>query len=114
MINKNKIVIYTSIFGSYDGLIPQPQFKGVDYICFTDKPFKSSKWKIITVSSKISDTTRKSRHPKILPHLYLKDYKYSIYIDGNILVLRNPKILFNKILKNSPMGIYDHVDLFYI
>jgi hypothetical protein len=108
VINKNKIVIYTSIFGSYDGLIPQPQFKGVDYICFTDQTFKSSKWKIIMVSSKISDTTRKSRHPKILPHLYLKDYKYSIYIDGNILVLRNPKILFNKILKNSPMGIYDH------
>ena len=29
-----KIVVYTAIFGGYDGLIPQPEFEDVDYICF--------------------------------------------------------------------------------
>lgn len=108
MNHPNKIVIYTVIIGPYDGLLPQPRFKGVDYICFTDQPFRSKTWKIVPLSSNNLSPARLSRDPKINPHMYLKTYDYSVYIDGNILVLRHPKTLFLEVLKNAPMGIYDH------
>jgi len=102
------VVVYTVIIGSYDGLLPQPKYKGVDYICFTDQSFQSKTWKIVPIQMQESCAARSSRHPKILPHLYLKEYEYSIYIDGNILVLRNPIKLMKHVLSHAPMGIFDH------
>jgi len=39
---KNKIVIYTAIFGGKDNLI-EPEYipKGCDFVCFTDQDFTS-------------------------------------------------------------------------
>jgi hypothetical protein len=49
-----KIVIYTAVFGksNYDALLSK--FPGFDFICFTDKKKKSSKWKIKLVKSDLS------------------------------------------------------------
>lgn len=105
---KNKIVIYTAIFGSYDGLIPQIKIPGVDYICFTDQPFKSKVWKIIKVKPEFEDTPRNSRKFKVLPHLFLKDYEYSVFMDGNYLVKRDITDFVLSGLQKHKMMIYDH------
>jgi len=105
---KNKIVIYTAIFGPYDDLIPQRKIEGVDYVCFTDQPFKSKIWKIIQVKPEYEDIARNSRKRKILPHLYLKDYEYSVFMDGNYLVRKNIKAFIEKQLGQYKMLIYDH------
>lgn len=103
-----KIVVYTTIIGPYDGLLPQPKFDGIDYVCFTDQNFRSKTWKIIPLHAKALSPARTSRHPKIVPHAYLKEYDYSIYMDGNILLIRNPIPLLKEVLAHAPMGIFDH------
>lgn len=105
---KNKIVIYTAIFGPYDDLIPQRKIPGVDYICFTDQPFKSKTWKVVQVEPKFEDTPRNSRRFKILPHLFLQDYEYSVFMDGNYLVKRDITDFVLSGLKEHKMMIYDH------
>ncbi|PCI42138.1 MAG: hypothetical protein COB46_01090 [Rhodospirillaceae bacterium] len=92
-----KRVIYTVIVGGYDRLIEPPTYPGWDYVCFTDGKHGSaraklglSKWKIQSYDDEGLDEFRISRLPKILPHRYLKDYDYSVYIDGNAKLLADP------------------------
>ncbi len=103
-----RIAVYTSIFGAYDGLLPQQRFPGVDYICFTDQPFKSKVWKIRNIEPRHEDPTRCSREIKVLPHKFLPDYKHSVFIDGNYLVKKNPSHYFNTQLKNTNVLVFDH------
>lgn len=55
-----------------------------------------------------TDPARESRKAKILPHLFLKEYEYSIYMDGNFLILQNPIPLIQKALSNHTMAHFDH------
>lgn len=108
----NKIVVYTAIFGEYDILIEQPMFENIDYVCFTDRMISSNCWKVKVIdddSLAIDDNSRKARHFKILPHLYLNDYEVSIYIDGNFLIKRCINDLIITFL-TSPMVMicFDH------
>ena len=100
-----KIAIYTSIFGKYDVLHEnQFQMKGVDYLCFTDEKLQSNTWNIIPSISIYEDPNRNAKKYKILPHRYLKEYDYSIWIDGNILVISDIRDL----VKKSNYQVFDH------
>ena len=104
----DKIVVYTGAFGENYGVIPQKKIPGVDFFCFTDNARKiKSPWKPIELQIDSEDEGRKNRHPKILPHLYFKDYDISIYIDNNFLIVGN----IHQVIKNLgdfKMGIFDH------
>ncbi|MGB3465879.1 MAG: glycosyltransferase domain-containing protein [Cyclobacteriaceae bacterium] len=102
------IAVYTAIFGPYDGLLPQQKFPGVDYICFTDQPYKSKIWDVRQTVAPFDDPTRNSRQIKILPHRYLSSYDVSIFMDGNFLLRKNPADLLKEKLKNQNMLIFDH------
>jgi len=103
-----KIVVYTAIFGKYDGLIPQPKYTNVDYVCFTDQEFQSKIWEVRKVTPQFGDDqTRNNRYYKIRPHLHFPDHDVSIYIDGNFVLKRNPHHLLNK-LKETNMLVFDH------
>jgi hypothetical protein len=85
----NETVIYTAIFNNYDTLKePLAITKNCDYICFTDNiKLKSKIWKVIVVDVKDLSASLSNRRLKILgPYNELKDYKYSLYIDGTILI----------------------------
>lgn len=104
-----KIAIYTSIFGGYDDLIDdQYQMDGVDYICFTDRGLESENWKVIKSTPIYNDPNRNAKKYKILPHRYLKDYDYSIWIDGNIKVISDIRALCNC----DSYKVYDHMQVF--
>ena len=106
-----KIVVYTAIFGGYNELIEQPQFENVDYVCFTDRNLLSSSWKVVVVPEPQvgDDNTRNNRYYKILPHLHLQDYQYSIYIDGNFIIKKNPQLLIKNFLNEEvSMACFDH------
>lgn len=104
-----KIVVYTAIFGDYSGLIEQPKFKNVDYICYTDQDFKSKTWKIIKVNPPVKgDNTRSNRYYKLLPHKHLTDYNVSIYIDGNFLILKDFTPFIQQKLKSYSLLCFDH------
>lgn len=100
-----KIAIYTSIFGDYDTLVEnQFQMSGVDYLCFTDMDLKSNTWKIIKSTPIYQDPNRNAKKYKILPHRYLKDYDYSIWIDGNYSVISD----IREIVEKGDYLAYDH------
>ncbi|MBL4613318.1 MAG: DUF616 domain-containing protein [Magnetovibrio sp.] len=94
-----KRVIYTVIVNGYDRLIEPEAYPGWDFICFTDgkriglrAKLGLSKWQVRQLPSEDMDSFRHSRLPKILPHRYLADYDYSVYIDGNARLLCDPAV----------------------
>jgi hypothetical protein len=75
---------YTVITGNYDPPPPAPQQPGWDCILFTDRPeMPAPGWRIVTLTGE-GDAARLSRLPKILPHKYLPEYEYSIYVDAHL------------------------------
>jgi hypothetical protein len=96
-----KIAVYTCITGKYDDL-QEPLFKpdNVDYIMVTDGPLPSTGiWKGIDVRTikgiPSLDDSRVSRYVKLHPHLFLNDYDYSIFIDGNIKTIGDMRYLIH-------------------
>ena len=111
-IGENKIVVYTSISGSYDNLkeVIEPE-KNIEYICFTDQLIESKTWKIKKIPEILNnlEQTKKARCLKILPHLFLQEYETSVWVDGNIQVKRSIKKFINENLKNN-FAIAKHPD----
>jgi hypothetical protein len=108
---KNKIAIYTAIFGDYDDLIEPPEeIKGCDFYCFTDnEKLKSKKYKIIKVKREFSDPTRDARKIKTLSHKYLPNYEYTLWIDANIIFREtNIQEMFNNFLSEYDIAIHKH------
>ncbi len=108
--NKNNIVVYTAICNNYDDLKDPEVISGnCDYFCFSDKPRISKVWKIINFPENNLDPIRKNRQVKILPHLFFSNYKYSIYVDGNIDIIGDIEELIDRYLtQKSPMAVYNH------
>ena len=88
----DKIAVYTCITGGYDDII-EPLFvpNNCDFYAITDFELpQDSKWRRIDVDEYEEvqglNNVLKNRYFKFFPHKVFKDYKYSIYIDGNIKV----------------------------
>lgn len=112
-MNRNKIVVYTALFGEIGTLITPPKSKHTDYICYTNRTdLKSKTWKIIVVDQPVlGDNQRSNRYYKILPHKHLPStYEISIYVDANTLILKDPYKLANESLKESKMAYFDHMN----
>lgn len=107
---KNKLVVYTALFGNYDDLIdPKEKFEGCDFICFTDQEhLKSDIWEIRVVTKCDLSPNMMNRKYKIHPHLFLSEYEWSLYVDSNIAILRNPLELANKYFTKYDMVLPKH------
>ncbi len=91
-MDKNKIlIVYTALFGDYDNLIdPVENYENCLFICFTDNLNITSKiWQIRYINKLKYPPYLMNRMYKWLPHLYFKNYNYSLYIDSNILIKEN-------------------------
>jgi hypothetical protein len=111
-LNTNKIVVYTCITGNYDHLY-EPLYRSddFDYVCFTDnQELESDFWKISKFSVGDYDPTRQARWVKILPHLFLKNYQYSIWVDANIRIIGDLKELIREHLVKASLAFYRHSD----
>ncbi|HCJ1226365.1 TPA: DUF616 domain-containing protein, partial [Klebsiella pneumoniae] len=97
---KNNIVVYTALFGDYDELIEIPEgMHKCDFICFTDQKIENKKgWEIIKIENSSGSNVLQNRKYKILPHVFLSEYEYSVYIDSNIRLLKSPESLVIKYL----------------
>lgn len=108
-----KVAVYTCIIGNYDTVL-EPLFVNddIDYFIFTDQAVdRMSKWKKIDVTNfkeyKYVNATVLNRKIKILPYIYLNNYDYSIYIDGNIQIIADVMPLILK-MKDSSLGVHTH------
>ncbi|MDD2807944.1 MAG: DUF616 domain-containing protein [Patescibacteria group bacterium] len=105
-----KRVIYTSIIGGYDKLKPIPKNNwGIKFICLTDSnDIESTEWEIIKINKVDQDKrSLENRRHKMFPEKFF-DAEQSIYIDGNIKIINNPNILFDKYLSNFDIAVPKH------
>lgn len=104
-----KVVVYTAIIGGYDTL-NEPLVKpaGVDFVCFTDRNMSSDIWEIRKVTPLYEDNTRTARKYKVLPHRFVSEYDYSVWIDGNFVVIGD----FRQLIDDSVMKVYDHTSCY--
>ena len=94
----NKFCFYTAVFGNYDQVFSCPKIEGYDFIIFSDIPIAvPSPWINIIVKIAPMDNVKKNRFIKMHPHIFLKDYEYSIYLDGNISPRESFKIIFDDV-----------------
>ena len=88
----SKIAVYTSAFGGYDDVCkPAVHPANIDYYYISDdKP--EDTYPYIWIDAKkiippnIQSPIKRNRYIKMHPHILFPNYKYSIYIDGNIKI----------------------------
>lgn len=108
-----RIAVYTVSTGGYDQ-IREPKYKdeGMDYFVFTKSKVKpNSVWKVLDVGQKCKNMTslEQARFVKTHPHFYFKDYDISIFIDGNIQILKDIRPLIYKMLDEQKyIAIHKH------
>jgi len=109
MDKKNSIVVYTAIFGDRDRL-HDPKYinSDFDYVCFADRPLRSKVWDVRVVSPIHENPVRAAKIYKILPHKYFQDYNYSLWIDGNVVVTADVRMLIDRYLVDTDMATFDH------
>ncbi len=108
--NNKRIVVYTAVTGGYDEpIIPSYVNEDFDYICFTDNPqLKSDFWTIKLMEEEDIDNIRRVRKYKILPHKYLSEYDYSIWIDTNFEITANLEDYIHKYSKENKLLAIKH------
>ena len=84
---KGRKCVYTVLTGGYDRLLASRCVAhGWDFIAFVDDPaaVNSPHWQIRKLDVGDYDRQAASRLPKILPHRFLAEYDFSLYIDANM------------------------------
>ena len=90
-----KKCVYTCLVGNYDYPRSQSISKEWDYICVCDRAFEHDTWKCVEFDKREMSSSLASRLPKILPHKFLSEYDYSVYIDASITMLEDVEKLCN-------------------
>jgi len=91
----DSLVIYTAISGGYDFLRPVPStLSDVKFVCFMDDvsaPFLKEGWEVRPFPLPALDQVRRCREVKIRPHRYFPEYRYSLWLDANILITEHAR-----------------------
>lgn len=100
-----KVVVYTAIMGDYEWLRPT-KFPG---ICLADSKLEPAEgWEIRRVERAHTNSRRASRHPKMMPHKYFPKAEYTIYLDGNVRLLRTPALVIKDLLRKKDIALFPH------
>lgn len=106
--NKKKAAVYTAVFGGYDSFcLPQYVNHEMDYFYVSDtKPTELPAYYCWIDAKKIvpghiSSPVKRNRFIKMHPHLFLEDYTFSVYIDGNVTIKND----ISYFLRRSRTGI---------
>lgn len=98
-----KIIVYSAVFGGYDTLLPAKH----PSVCFTDGGMSATDgWEYRSIYSG-RDPKRANRQCKILVHNHL-DAEYSIYHDGNVQMLIEPKKAVEQWLQDADIAVFQH------
>jgi len=111
--DSKKFVVYTCITGGYDNLHdPLYVHPNIDYVVYTDNlNMKSSIWKVRPIPDhikKIDNNILINRYFKFNPHKIFKEYNYSLYIDGNIVVISDVRNMINRLNEKTGIALHRH------
>jgi hypothetical protein len=105
-------VVYTCLFGFSehfnDFVYPRDD---TDFVCFTDDPDLRSKfWTMRLVRRGDLDPARMTKRIKALPHRFLPEYDFSLYVDNTVRLKVPPARLFDEFLapSRSPLVCFRH------
>jgi len=113
-IDDIKIVVYTCVTGNYDNLQePYIESSNIDYIAFCDNDDNyNGLWKKQPIPLKIKELNNNiliNRYIKFNSYELFEDkYDYSIYIDGNIIVMSDLTELIHGINPKTGLAIHRH------
>lgn len=90
---KRNTAVITSVVGGYDHPSSHNYMDGVDYILFTDGSYKptSDRWRVEMLDNPRGLSNRRlAKLPKVNPFQFevLSKYKYVIWIDGSLEILK--------------------------
>jgi hypothetical protein len=107
-------VVYTCLFG-HSELFNDLKYErdGIDFVCFTDDPdLRSDFWKIELLPKQPLHPARAAKRIKALPHIYLAQYDWSLYIDNIVRLKVPPAQLFEQFLASakSPLVCFRHYE----
>ena len=97
---RKRLVVYTVLTGSKEPLgnplsklAPGAQSDlDISFVCFTDnRKLSSDVWEFRYIDDVPLPPEKLSRRPKALPHEYLKEWDYSLYIDNIVVFKRLPQ-----------------------
>jgi hypothetical protein len=82
----------------------------VDFVCFTDDPaLRSNFWNVRPVSRGLLDPARAAKQFKALPHRFLPEFDWSLYVDNTVKLNVTPKRLFEFLADSaSPLVCFRH------
>ena len=106
------IVVYTSIFGGYDRLKPQPEIPGVDFVCFTDDPsLEAPPWNVLVEHPRYEHPRMSAKYYKLFPHEVFPKNPLTVWIDGSVTIKRAdfPQAFLSH-LNESGMALLPHPD----
>lgn len=110
--SSEKIAVYTCITDGYDNLKqPRVTEEQCDYFCLSfEQPKDLGVYQWVDIAGmfqgEMSDNVRINRFCKLHPHLFFKDYRYSIYYDGSFEIMQGIAGLVKKIGK-AGIGLYE-------
>lgn len=110
------LVVYTAIFGKYDGIQPATTEKNVCSILFTDMNIDNASangWTVQKIPDEINNSiysnVDKNRYLKMHPERLFPGFEYSLYIDGNIAITGRLSPIINKMnTENRIIAMHRH------
>lgn len=99
---RDRIAVYTGIFGGYDEIcLPRVQPPNIDYYFISDEPpVYGNPFQWIdarsVIPNNITDPIKKNRYIKMHAHKLFPQYRYSVYIDGNITLIADASMFVQK------------------
>lgn len=108
--DNKKSVVYTAITGEYDDLKdPVVINDDLTYVCFTNnRKLKSDIWHIEYIDDVHLSDIYLARKIKFEPHLFLKEYEVSIWVDGKFSIRNDLTTYVMKYGKESPILCFPH------
>ena len=107
-----KHAIYKAIFGNYDnidGIDPEFICQDTDYYLITDEDLLlPSPWKLIKVERKFASNATENRYYKMNGHPDFLNYKFSVYLDGNVNIKSDVTSLLGGLDKSFDLHAYRH------
>jgi hypothetical protein len=106
---RSRIAVYTAVTNDYDQLLqPIVEDRRCDYIAFVDRPHSAgSIWQQRPLPRTSLDPVRLAKIPKILPHRVLPEYRYSVWVDANVLLMGHIGDLVDQ-LQDESIGVFSH------
>ncbi|WP_202843328.1 rhamnan synthesis F family protein [Luteimonas saliphila] len=103
------ICVFTTLFGGIDDLIPVINpVPGVDYICFTDRDREDCGWRQVIVDPAMNSENLNAKIIKVLPHNYLHEYEYSMFVDANTFLIGKVSELIDICLASGDFVMWRH------